>query len=82
MCEICQTAHRDGVTRRSALTFAASAVAAGVFGGPAMAAKKKRPPKPQNVISPDAALDRLMKGNVRYIKGTTLRHDFAPNARR
>jgi carbonic anhydrase len=77
MCEICQTAHRDGVTRRSALTFAASAVAAGVIGGPAMAAKKKRPPKPQNVISPDAALDRLMKGNVRYIKGTTLRHDFA-----
>ena len=41
MCEICQTAQRDGVTRRSALTFAASAVAAGVIGGPAKAAKKK-----------------------------------------
>ena len=41
------------------------------------ATKKAPPPKPQNVIPADAALDRLTKGNVRYIKGTTKRHDFA-----
>jgi len=43
----------------------------------ALAASDKTPPKPQNVISPDAALDRLTKGNARYVQGTTLRHDFA-----
>jgi carbonic anhydrase len=41
-----------------------------------MAAKSKSPPKPQNVISPDAALSRLMQGNGRYVKGVALRHDF------
>jgi carbonic anhydrase len=77
MCEICQNAYGDRPTRRSALTFAASTLAAGLIGRRAMAANDKTPPKPQNVISPDAALDRLMKGNGRYIRGTTLRHDFA-----
>jgi carbonic anhydrase len=41
------------------------------------AAEKGAPPKPQNAISPDAALDRLMKGNQRYIRGTMRRHDFS-----
>nr|WP_249159740.1 carbonic anhydrase [Bradyrhizobium tropiciagri] len=36
----------------------------------------KPPPKPQNVLSPDAALERLVKGNTRYIDGVTRRHDF------
>ena len=49
----------------------------GLMGRAALAANDKTPPKPQNVISPDAALDRLTKGNARYVKGTTLRHDFA-----
>lgn len=31
----------------------------------------------QNVIAPDAALDRLMKGNDRYVQGVSRRHDFA-----
>jgi carbonic anhydrase len=77
MCEICQNACRGYVTRRSALTFTASTLAAGLIGRVAMAANEKTPPKPQNVISPDAALDRLTKGNRRYVQGTTLRHDFA-----
>jgi carbonic anhydrase len=77
MCELCRNTFRDRLTRRNALTFAASAVAAGVIGRSAMAANEKTPPKPQNVISPDAALDRLTKGNGRYVKGATLRHDFA-----
>jgi carbonic anhydrase len=36
----------------------------------------KAPPKPQNVLSPDASLDRLLKGNTRYVEGKSLRHDF------
>jgi len=75
MCEVCQNAYR--VTRRGALTFTGSALAAGLIGRSALAAKQKPPPKPQNAISPDAALERLTKGNKRYVKGTTLRHDFA-----
>jgi carbonic anhydrase len=34
------------------------------------------PPKPQNVVSPRQALDRLMKGNQRYVEGVAKRHDF------
>lgn len=34
-------------------------------------------PKPQNVLSPDQALHRLMEGNKRYVDGVTRRHDFA-----
>ena len=33
-------------------------------------------PKPQNDIAPSAALDRLMKGNARYVEGVSRRHDF------
>jgi len=36
----------------------------------------KAPPKPQNVLSPDASLERLLKGNGRYVEGVSLRHDF------
>jgi carbonic anhydrase len=40
------------------------------------AKEKKTPPKPQNALSPDASLKRLLEGNSRYVKGVTLRHDF------
>ena len=33
-------------------------------------------PKPGNVLTPDNALNELMKGNARYVKGLTRRHDF------
>jgi carbonic anhydrase len=36
----------------------------------------KPPPKPENVMSPDAALERLMLGNARYVDGVAKRHDF------
>ena len=42
----------------------------------AFAKDAKPPPKPQNQMSPAAALDRLMKGNARYVDGTSRRHDF------
>lgn len=34
------------------------------------------PPRPQNVISGDEALSRLMKGNDRYVSGDMRSHDF------
>src|SRR6516165_389328 len=43
---------------------------------PAFAESKKAPPKPQNVVSPDAALKRLEDGNQRYVSGVAMRHDF------
>jgi carbonic anhydrase len=33
-------------------------------------------PKPGNALTPDAALNELMQGNQRYVKGLTRRHDF------
>src|SRR6202030_4472706 len=42
----------------------------------ALTTETETPRKPENVLSPDAALDRLMKGNTRYIDGLTSRHDF------
>jgi carbonic anhydrase len=42
-----------------------------------LSAEKAPPPKTLNVLSPDAALERLLKGNHRYVEGTMKRHDFA-----
>jgi len=36
----------------------------------------KEPPKPQNVLSPDAALKRLLAGNACYVDGSARRHDL------
>jgi carbonic anhydrase len=45
--------------------------------GKTVAAKEtKPPPKPQNVLPPDAALQRLLAGNARYVKGASTLHDF------
>jgi carbonic anhydrase len=40
------------------------------------AKEKQAPPKPENVLSPDAALKRLLRGNERYVEGVMQRHDF------
>jgi carbonic anhydrase len=75
MCEFCTTAgQRATLARRNFLQLAGFA-AAGLAMTPG-AALAKEPPKPGNVLSPDAALERLMKGNARYIDGLTARHDF------
>jgi carbonic anhydrase len=56
---------------------AASLAAVNLVSPPqAFAAPPKAPPKPENVVSPDAALQRLMEGNARYVRGETRRHDF------
>lgn len=62
-------------SRRSAMLLTASALSV-VFAGRALAKETKPPPKPQNVLSPDAALKRLLEGNARYVDGVSRRHDF------
>ena len=61
-------------SRRTFLKFAG--VAAGGLALPQAGFAQSAPPKPENVLSPDAALDRLMQGNRRYVDGTSNRHDF------
>ena len=81
MCQACgQTdlIHATLPSRRRFLVSAGAVAAAVTLAGPAVAAKKVKtlPPKPQNVLPPDAALDRLVKGNDRYVAGLSKRHDF------
>jgi len=40
------------------------------------AKEAKPPPKLQNVMTPAASLERLLKGNERYVEGEMLCHDF------
>jgi len=75
MCEFC-TASRAPLARRHFLKLATAAAAGLAIAPDAFAAKSKTPPKPQNVLSPDAALDRLMRGNRHYVEGIGKRHDF------
>lgn len=74
MCEMCQSNSIFRPSRRSLLGFAASAGL--MLAGAAQAKETKAPPKPDNVISPDASLKRLTDGNTRYVTGVTRRHDF------
>src|SRR6516165_5439997 len=77
MCDVCRQRRqlqRSGTTRRSFLLAASGAGL--MLAGPALAEETKAPPKPQNVISPDASLKRLMEGNARYTDGVSRRHDF------
>jgi carbonic anhydrase len=77
MCDKCSESMQDRIvpSRRSAMLLAASALGL-AFAGTAFARETKAPPKPQNVLSPDAALKRLMEGNARYVDGVSRRHDF------
>ena len=87
MCEICgQELHHPFQSSRRKFILGATAVGL-AFASPAGAKgkrkekeeddeKEKKPPKPQNVLSPDAALERLQKGNARYVDGVARRHDF------
>ena len=78
MCERCMDAaiNHAGLARRSVLKLAATAAAGLALAPHALAKNAKTPPKPENVLSPDAALERLMKGNARYVEGVSKRHDF------
>jgi carbonic anhydrase len=52
----------EGLSRRRFMAVAVAGVAGFATSRTALA---KEPPKPQNVLSPDAALERLMAGNAR-----------------
>jgi len=74
MCEKClENSRRPFAPSRRTFLLAASTV---LVSGAALAKEDKKPPKPENVLSPDAALKRLLKGNERYVEGYSRRHDF------
>jgi len=79
MCEVCR---RESPTdqaqpsRRGLLRLLGAAAAGLALPGSAGAKEDKKPPKPQNVVSPDASLELLVKGNKRYVDGVARRHDF------
>jgi carbonic anhydrase len=77
MCEMClqNSTSRFKLSRRNVLGVAASTVGL-LLANAAGAKEAKAPPKPQNVLSPGASLERLLKGNARYVEGVSLRHDF------
>jgi len=83
MCLICEispssqkpVAHSFSNRRRSLLGLASAASLAGLFS--MGAAHASAPPKPENELTPDEALARLMSGNERYVNGNTVPNDFA-----
>lgn len=76
MCEMCRNDARR-LLEPSRRSFILAASAAGLLlANGAVAKETKAPPKPQNVLSPDAALKRLKEGNKRYVDGVAKRHDF------
>jgi carbonic anhydrase len=76
VCKSCESQSATGGVQLPRRKFLALLGAAFSIPALARAAEKGPPPKPQNVLSPDSALDRLMKGNHRYVEGSMRRHDF------
>jgi carbonic anhydrase len=77
MCEGCGKAVvHQFAERRAFLKLILTAPAGFACNSYAVAQVNKVAPKPGNVLTPDAALDRLMKGNARYVEGVSRRHDF------
>lgn len=77
MCANCRRNLLNPLTMsRRALCLLAISSAGLLLANEAGAKEKKTPPKPQNVLSPDASLNRLLEGNSRYVNGAMQRHDF------
>jgi carbonic anhydrase len=77
MCNVCAERAKHTLPARRGFLKTAACVAASLAIAPqALAAGPKTPPKPQNALTPAAALKRLLDGNARYIAGTTQRYDF------
>jgi carbonic anhydrase len=80
MCEMCrqESHHLPAPSRRRLFLLAASSIGLFLMGtaDAKEKEKEKNPPKPQNVLSPDASLKRLLEGNERYVEGVSKRHDF------
>ncbi len=78
MCDKCSSNPPNPFvpSRRSVVLLAASAIGLLLGDVGADAKDVKVPPKPENVLSPEASLKRLMEGNARYVQGVSRRHDF------
>ncbi|MBB4396639.1 carbonic anhydrase [Bradyrhizobium sp. ERR14] len=63
-------------SRRSLLQFAISSVCLRLGNNIVDAKEARTPPKPDNLISPETALNRLMEGNDRYVQGVSRSDDF------
>lgn len=75
-CNVRPMGREPLLARRSFMTLAGASALACAAPGHVFAEMAKTPPKAENVVSPDAALERLMQGNRRYVEGVTRRHDF------
>jgi len=71
MCKHCDD---TSLSRRHLMLGAGAALAAGAF---SMRSAFAADEPPQNAISPEAALERLMAGNARYAANTAQRQDFS-----
>jgi carbonic anhydrase len=79
MCEMCRQEshlHVPAPSRRTLFLLAASSIGLFLVDTADAKEKDKKPPKPQNVLSPDDSLKRLLEGNERYVDGVSKRHDF------
>jgi carbonic anhydrase len=76
MCLMCdRSADPASPSRRKTLAALGLASVAGLAGLPGRT--HAATPKPDNVLSPDEALERLMRGNERYASNQTTDRDFA-----
>jgi carbonic anhydrase len=75
-CNLSGLGHAPHIPRRSVLCLTMASAIGLAFSKTAVAEETKAPPKAQNVLSPDAALQRLLAGNARYVKGSSALHDF------
>ena len=79
MCTRCgdnSAIHSPDLPRRNFLKLAGAAALSLSSLLRSRAAEVSAPPKPQNVLSPNAALELLMEGNSRYVQGKMKPHDF------
>lgn len=85
MCQLCDTINAlpqnatiESPSRRRLFKMAgAASVAAPLTAAGVSTAWAQSLPKPANDLTPDAALERLMAGNARYVSGNTQPVDFA-----
>jgi carbonic anhydrase len=66
-CELAGIAPSTSLSKRRFLATLTMAVASMALGGAVSAKHLKAPPKPQNIVTPDQALERLRQGNTRYV---------------
>lgn len=75
--EMAMASRRSFLRKTGGATFATVIAGALPHKFAVAAGAEAAPPKPQNVLSPDTSIKRLMEGNARYVSGLTRRHDFA-----